>query len=127
MKNLSNYYFDFVEKIVSTVFFDGCKEVSAEYAQKLIDQQNPDGNWVYWNKTNLKRFPERENFLICISPIYDYKIGEKVKVMESFYNKNGLLAYVNTFQNEHFEYYLLRKHFDISNVFETPPKVFSTL
>jgi hypothetical protein len=124
---ITSYFYDFYEKIVTNIAENGFTEISADYAQKLIDQQSEQGQWVYWNSTELKRFTERENFMICILPIYEYKLGEIVKVEYSFYNSNNLLAYVNTYNNEHFEYDLLRKHFDISNVFETQPKCFSTI
>jgi hypothetical protein len=120
------YFFDFTEKIVTNIAENGFTEISQNYAKKLIDQQTQNGDWVYWNSTtDLKRFTERDNYLICISPIYQYKIGEKVKVKSSFFNSANKLASVETFQNECFEYDFLRKHFIISNVFETQPKCFS--
>ena len=125
MQNLTNYFFSFYEKIVTNIPENGFTEISAEYAQKLIDQQTLLGDWVYWNSTTLKRYTERENYLVCISPIHQYQVGEKVKVKSSFFNSANKLASVETFQNECFEYDFLRKHFIISNVFETQPKCFS--
>jgi len=122
-----NYYFDFTEKIVTNIAENGFTEINKNYAQKLIDQQTQNGDWVYWNSTTLKRYTERENYLVCILPIYQYQVGEIVKVKDSFFNSSNLLAYVNTFQNEHFEFDFVRKHFDISNVYETQPKCFSTI
>ena len=66
-------------------------ETSKEGALELLDLQNEDGNWIYWNKTDLKRYDERpfdkELFLELLNncvAVYTNSVGVCLEVDKTY-------------------------------------------
>lgn len=114
---MKNYFVNFIDYIVSNEKENNDFEmISIEFAQKLVDLQDDDFNWMYWNKSDLIRTCEKPFNLENFEKVFNQSVAVFCKKYGVRYEKEYLKSYFNRIKNVKYEFQNSSQFLFISNL-----------